>query len=360
MSVGRKSALTGKATTVLVVDDSALYRQSIVNVMREIADTVVVGTAKNGIEALSKLEQLDPDLLTLDVQMPDLDGISVLREIKNRGLRSKAIMVSGYTTEGAQVTTEALMEGAFDFILKPSGSDLEANRQRLRDSLDEKIYAFRQPHGAITKRTFSVEETVPAPSEACRVVILGTSTGGPAALKLVLPKFPANTPVPVLVVQHMPAKYTQSLAARLNEFCECPVAEASDGMIARPGQIILAAGGKQLKMVRVNGDLVLRLTDDPSDVGLRPSVDYLLQSTVEVVGGCALAVILTGMGRDGLEGCRGLKQAGGYVFAQDQSDCVVYGMPKAIIENGLADRTLTLSKVAPAVIRHIKRSNRTV
>ncbi len=364
----QESSLTRHATTVLVVDDSALYRQSIQNVMREVADVSVVGVAKNGIEAIAKLEELDPDLLTLDVQMPDMDGIGVLREIKARGLRSKAIMVSGYTTAGAQVTTDALMEGAFDFILKPSSSDSEANRRLLRDSLSDKIVAFQQSQGqcrirnqqptVARDRPHTVTESIPAPQEACRVVVLGTSTGGPVALKAVLPRFPASTPVPILVVQHMPAKYTQSLSNRLNEICECDVAEASDGMIARAGQILIAAGGKHMKMVSHRGDLVIRLTDDPPQCGLRPSVDYLLRSTVEAVGGNALAVILTGMGRDGLEGCRELKRAGGFVFAQDQSDCVVYGMPKAIIEDRLADRTLTLGKVAPAVLRHVKRSRR--
>jgi two-component system chemotaxis response regulator CheB len=347
--------------------------------MREIAGVSVVGTAKNGIEALAKLEQLDPDLLTLDVQMPDMDGMTVLRQLKARGLRSKAIMVSGYTTAGAQVTTDALMEGAFDFILKPSSSDSEANRKRLRDSLEEKIVAFQQSQGqrltpasrpggkgrpdrashpAIFDRGVGVDESIPSPETACRVVIVGTSTGGPVALKAVLPKFPATTPVPILVVQHMPAKYTQSLSARLNEICECEVVEATEGMIARPGQIIVAEGGKQMKMAQQNGDIVLRLTDDPPENGLRPAVDYLLRSAIESCGGSVLAVILTGMGRDGLEGCRALKLAGGFVFAQDQIDCVVYGMPKAVIENGLADRTLTLGKVAPAVLRHLKRSRR--
>jgi two-component system chemotaxis response regulator CheB len=201
-------------------------------------------------------------------------------------------------------------------------------------------------------------ETVPdAPSE-CRLVILGASTGGPAALKTVLPKLPAELSVPVLVVQHMPPNFTRSLAERLNATCELEVVEATDQMPATGGKIIIAAGGKQLKLSARDDQLIVRITEDPPENGVRPSVDHLLRSAVELVRGDALAVIMTGMGRDGLEGCRLLKQAGGFVFAQSRSDSVVYGMPKAIVEARLADRTLPLGKIAPAIVRHVKRSRR--
>jgi two-component system chemotaxis response regulator CheB len=356
-------------TTILVVDDSALYRQSIHNVLRDIADATSVGIAKNGVEAIEKIRLLDPDLLTLDVQMPDMNGIEVLREIKRHRLRPKAIMVSSLTAEGAQVTTDALMEGAFDFILKPSSNDSAANRETLRTSLEKRIAAFRdaadrrprsgvRPGGAHPVAADEVVESAPTPGAACRAVIIGTSTGGPEALKAVLPKLPVELPVPVLVVQHMPAQYTSSLASRLNEICELEVVEAIDKTEAVAGRIILAAGGKQMKLEQSGSKLFVRLLDDPPENGVRPSVDYLLRSSTEVLGGNALAVILTGMGRDGLDGCKQLKQAGGVVFAQHQDDCVVYGMPKAVIENNLADRTLSLGKVAPAIVRHLNRSRR--
>jgi two-component system chemotaxis response regulator CheB len=340
----------------------------IYNVLREVADASVVGSAKNGVEALQKIEQLDPDLLTLDVQMPDMDGIQVLHEIKCRRLRPKAIMVSSYTSEGAQVTTDALLEGAFDFILKPSSNDSAANRAKLRDALDEKISAFRNCRGTYATPIRSpnrrsvevggVVEAAPAPKAACRAVIFGCSTGGPAALKAVLPRLPAELPVPLFVVQHMPAQYTRSLAARLNEMCELDVAEATDGMEAMAGKIIIAAGGKQMKLESAPERLLVRVNSDPPEHGVRPSVDYLVRSASEVLNGDALAVIMTGMGQDGRAGCEQLKQAGGYVFAQCQKGCVVYGMPKAVIEQELADRTLPLGKIAPAVVRHVKRSRR--
>lgn len=359
--------LNADLTRILVVDDSALYRQSIQNVLRDVAGATTVGWASNGLEALEKIEQLDPDLLTLDVQMPDMDGISVLQEIKSRRLRPKAIMVSSLTASGTQVTTDALMEGAFDFILKPASNDSVENRRTLRDALQEKIGAFRdsvaaQEHGvrsSIVATESNSSLPVPTPNVICRAVILATSTGGPQALKTVLPKLPANLQVPICVVQHMPANFTRSLAERLNEICELEVVEAVDDMEVTAGRVIIAAGGKQMKLERRRSGLRMRVTDDPPENGVRPAADYLLRSATDAVDGNALAVIMTGMGRDGLEGCRQLKELGGFVFSQTQEDCVVYGMSKAVITNNLADRVLPLGKIAPAIVRHVKRSQRT-
>jgi len=358
-------------TKILVVDDSALYRQSIHNVLRDVNEVRIVGVARNGVEALDKIEAMDPDLLTLDVQMPDMDGIQLLRELNRRRLRAKAIMVSSFTSDGAQVTTEALMEGAFDFILKPSSNDWETNRQQLRDSLGEKIAAFRESVGRASSRSRPaapersaggslISDATPTPRSACQAVIIGTSTGGPSALKLVLPKLPADLTVPVVVVQHMPAQYTTTLAKRLDDICPLEVVEAKDGAEAAPGRIMIAPGGLQTKFERVTSErrIRLRVTSDPPDNGVRPSVDYLIRSACEVLDGNVLAVIMTGMGRDGVKSCQQLKAAGGYVFAQNQDDCVVYGMPKAVIQEGLADRILPLGKIAPAIVRHIKRSSR--
>ncbi len=361
-------ALTGEAIRILVVDDSASYRQTICNVLREVPDASVVGTAKNGMEALEHISGLNPDLLTLDVNMPDMDGIEVLREINKRRLRSKAIMVSSLTSEGAQVTTDALLEGAFDFILKPSGNDSIENREQLRDALDEKIYAFRQTSERRRLRTRrrakstiatvpdAVVEEPPTPKSIYRAVLIGTSTGGPAALKVVLPKLPTEISVPVLVVQHMPAHYTKSLAARLDDLCQLDVVEAKDGEEVRAGTVLIAPGDRQMKVTSRNGRAFVLVTDDPPENGCRPSVDYLFRSAVEVFQGQMLGVIMTGMGRDGTKGCDKLKHCGGYVFAQQEESCVVYGMPKATIEQGLADRVLPLGKIGPAIVRHVKRS----
>ena len=353
--------MTNYPTKILIVDDSALYRQSIQNVLRDCEVVSIVGTAKNGIEALEKIETLDPDLLTLDVQMPDMDGIQLLNEINRRGLRPKAIMVSGLTAEGAQVTTDALLEGAFDFILKPTGNDAQLNRQRLKDTLAEKIKAFRESatqrgrrvSESTTKRSVA-EETAPIPSAACRAIIIGTSTGGPRALKQLLPRLPADLPVPLLIVQHMPPRYTSSLAKRLDGICALNVVEATEQMKATPGMAIIAPGGTQMKLESVGSRLSVRVNDDPPENGVKPSVDYLIRSAAHVLEGNALAVILTGMGRDGLVGCQRLKAAGGYVFAQTQEDCTVYGMPKAVVDAELVDRNLTLKQLETAIPRHLR------
>lgn len=360
--------MTAAPTKILIVDDSALYRQSIQNVLREVPDASIVGVAKDGVEALRKIEELEPELLTLDVQMPDMDGIQVLREIKRRRLPVKAIMVSSLTSEGAKVTTDALIEGAFDFILKPVGSDSQENRKTLQESLSSKLATFRESVGHRKRRRLvrspsvsdsgNVLEVSPAPKAACQAIILGASTGGPEALKAVLSKLPGNLAVPVLVVQHMPPKYTLSLAARMNEICPLNVSEAKDGAEVSVGNVLIAPGGTQMSMRRRRDSMLVEVTDDPPENGVRPSVDYLLRSAVNATDGNALAVIMTGMGRDGAEGCKLLKGAGGQVFAQHQDDCVVYGMPKAIVDLELADRILPLGKIAPAIVRHIKRSQR--
>ncbi|MGF1579626.1 MAG: chemotaxis response regulator protein-glutamate methylesterase [Gemmataceae bacterium] len=362
--------LAEQPTRILVVDDSALYRQTLKNTLRGLAETEVVGIAKNGKDALEKIEQLDPDVLTLDVEMPDMNGIDVLREMKRRNLRCRAIMVSSFTSEGAQITTDALLEGAFDFILKPSGGDPEANRQRLLAELTEKIEAFRHTERRTKrKRTRPTTlpgsdgaeldlESTPNPQASCQAVLIGVSTGGPAALKMVLPRIPADFPVPILVVQHMAAHFTTSLAKRLDELCDVRVMEASDDMDIQAGTVVIAPGGKQTKILSQGQRVFAQTTDDPPENNCRPAVDYMFRSASAVWEGNVLGVILTGMGRDGTQGCQNLKAKGGYVFAQAEDGCVVYGMPKAVIEEGLADRVLPFGKIAPAIVRHVKRSRR--
>ena len=368
--------MTDERLRILIVDDSALYCQLIKNVLREVPDVDVVGTAKSGQEALDQLDQLTPDLMTLDVRMPGGDGIEVLRELKKRRSRSKAIMLSSLTANGAQVTTDALMEGAFDFIHKPGGSDAAANRKALLDALREKIAIFRDSRKGSLVRSRAAPPprppVVPAPAHAppgappkavtavlpvagCEAVLLATSTGGPVALREVLAHFPGDLPVPVLIVQHMPEKYTHSLAQRLNEASPLEVVEACDGMTLEPGWAFVAPGGRHMKVVRRGNRHRIQITDDPPENSCRPSVDYLFRSAVEVFGGKVVAVVMTGMGRDGTEGCRELKRRGAYVIAQHPEGCVVYGMPKAVVEEQLADRVVRLDQIAVAVLERIGR-----
>jgi two-component system chemotaxis response regulator CheB len=315
--------------------------------------------------------------MTLDVRMPGGDGLDVLRELKKRRSRTKAIMLSSLTANGAQVTTDALMEGAFDFIHKPGGSDAAANRQTLLDALGEKIAIFRdsrkrriartRPQTPVnppvaTKAAPVPEGAVPAASTGgliagCEAVLIGTSTGGPVALREVLRALPGDLPVPILIVQHMPAQYTHSLAQRLNEASPLEVVEACDGMNLEPGWAFVAPGGRQMKVARLGSRVRIRITDDPPENSCRPSVDYLFRSAVEVFASKIVAVIMTGMGRDGLEGCRELKRRRAHVIAQHPDGCVVYGMPKAVVDEHLADQVVPLDRIA-AVLERIVTGDR--
>jgi two-component system chemotaxis response regulator CheB len=346
----------------MVVDDSALYRQLLQNVLRDVPGVAVVGMAKNGQEVLDQIHELSPDLLTLDVQMPGLSGIDVLRELKKRRSRTKAVMVSSFTAEGAQVTTDALMEGAFDFILKPASPNAAANRQALHEALSEKIQVFRESQTdrayrrgppAAARRPPSARPATAERATVYQAVVVGTSTGGPAALREVLTRLPGDLSVPVLIVQHMPAQYTHSLAQRLNEASPLEVVEACDGMTLEPGWAFLAPGGRQMKIVEHGLRRKIQITDDPPENSCRPAVDYLFRSAAEVFGGRVVAVVMTGMGRDGTAGCRGLKERGAYIIAQHAEGCVVYGMPKAVIDEQLADCIVPLGEIATALLEQI-------
>ena len=368
---------------VLIVDDSALYRQTISTVLREVKNIEVVGIAKDGEEAISQIEKLAPDLLTLDVEMPIMNGIDTLREMNRKKLSAGAIMVSSLTLAGAQVTLDALFEGAFDFITKPTGG-LVDSRKALAQALREKIRAYRQfrrdsqlkPDHAAARQPIAVpsprdtvktsledhsangsfrSETTAASAKHCDAVIIGASTGGPKALRFVLPRIDVEFPIPLIVVQHMPAAYTSMMAHRLNEECELEAVEAIDGMKISAGRIYIAPGGRHLRLMRRSDSVVVKLTDDPPQNSCRPSVDFTLESAVDVYGGNLLSVIMTGMGKDGQKGCQRLKQLGGTVFTQDAASSAVYGMPKAVVDAGLSDRSLPLGRIGPAITRHANR-----
>jgi len=353
---------------LLVIDDSALYRQLVRNILREIPGVEVVGIAKSGQEALTLIDELDPDLLTLDVQMPVVNGIEVLRVLKSKRSRARAIMLSSLTANGAQITTDALLEGAFDFIHKPSGADATANRQTLLSELTEKITAFRltpvlrRGHGVASTLTLPrtphatvhrVSGSADATTSRCDAVVIGTSTGGPVALSEVLPALPGDFPVPILIVQHMPPQYTQSLANRLNERSEIEVVEGAEGMAVAAGFAYIAPGGRHMRVERRGGRIVISITSDPPENSCRPAADYLFRSAAEVYGAKLMAVIMTGMGRDGTEGCRVIKQRGGHVITQDADGCAVFGMPKAVADALLSDEALPLGRIAEGLTRRV-------
>ena len=341
----------------VIVDDSALYRLLLRDVLGSIPGCSVVGHAKNGKEALERIQELKPHLVTLDVEMPDMNGIDVLRAMNARGDGAKAVMVSRFTDAGAQTTTDALLEGAFDFILKPTGKDPAANKARLRRELAEKLAAFRAGDASSPALVPEGGAAAPSPSWECAAVVIGASTGGPEALRFLLPKLPGDLSVPVVVVQHMPQQFTRPLAERLNSLSALEVLEAKHGMPLLAGRVLIAPGGQHLKLTGHNDQVAIHATDDPPEHNCRPAVDYTLRSACDTLHGKALAVILTGMGRDGLQGSAALKQQGGRVVAQHMDGCTVFGMPKAIIEAGLADRVVKLPHLPSVVCDEVGRGH---
>lgn len=351
------SRMASRRLTVLIADDSALYRQMLHNILQRIPGVDVVGAAVNGEEAVAKVVALRPDVLTLDVQMPILDGLGVLRELRARGCATKAIMVSSLTLDGAPATVEALMEGAFDVVPKPVGVDPHVARASIHEALLERLSAFAERREAPAASAAGGAAPVPVVARsatAIKAVAIGTSTGGPQALRAVIPAIPADLAVPIFVVQHMPTGFTASLAERLNELSPLRVVEAAHGMPVTPGCVHIAAGGWHLTLQRCGDAAECVLDAGPTRLGCRPSFDSLLESLVPIYGSRLLAVVMTGMGQDGLVGCRAVKAAGGHVIAQSPAGCAIYGMPKAVAEAGLADAVVPLESIAATVTARVQ------
>jgi len=348
----------------LVVDDSALYRKFVTSVLKEIPDVEVLGTASNGRIGLEKIQSLKPDLITLDIEMPELDGLGLLRELSALGLELPAIMISSLTADGASATNTALQLGAFDFVLKPVGKGPEESREQLKKDLEPKIRASlstlqRKKNLTSASRPSqpSVEETIRQmasragkPRPKPEVVGIGVSTGGPVALNHIIPKLPADFPCPILLVQHMPPMFTKSLADDLNRQSAIEVLEAENGMIPRAGQVLIAPGGSQMRVVKTSDRPVVQITDDPPERSCRPAVDYLFRSIAHSYGDRAVGAIFTGMGDDGTLGCKLMKRAGSMIITQDEATCVVYGMPRSVYEAGISDQVVPLENIAGSLL----------
>jgi two-component system chemotaxis response regulator CheB len=349
---------------VLTVDDAVVVRKILTEVIGADPGLEVVGTAPNGKLALSRIEQLEPDIVTLDVEMPEMDGIETLKAIRQLRPSLPVVMFSTLTARGAETTLEALASGATDYVAKPAnvGSTTEAI-EAIRSELVPLLRALgngetrlRRGGSAATQPAAAqpAEYTTRAQSgKRIEAVIIGSSTGGPVALETVLGALSSPLPVPVVVVQHMPPTFTAMLADRLNRRTVSTVVEASEGQVLRPGTVYIAPGGLHLELLDRPDGTVVRLYDDEPINSCKPAVDPLFTSAAKVWGSRQLGLILTGMGKDGLEGCRALAAREADVYAQDEATSVVWGMPGYVTEAGLSTRVLPLDEIAPALIERV-------
>jgi two-component system, chemotaxis family, protein-glutamate methylesterase/glutaminase len=339
--------------SVLVVDDSVVIRRLITDALAHDAEIRVVGTASNGKIALEKIRELKPDLVTLDIEMPVLDGLETLRTLRRTDRRTKVVMFSTLTAAGAGATLDALAAGASDYVTKPAnvGSVVESIRS-VREQLIPRIHALcagraAPPAAAARPISGSAARTRP------EILAVGCSTGGPDALAQVLRGLPADLPVPVVVVQHMPPVFTKMFAERLDRTSALAVEEAVTDTPLRPGHVYLAPGDAHLEVARAGTQVVTKLHQGPPENFCRPAVDVLFRSVARTYGGRALALVLTGMGHDGRDGCAALAPMGAEIVAQDEATSVVWGMPGAVAQAGLADTVLPLPEIAPYVLSRI-------
>ena len=335
---------------VLVVDDSAFMRRAITTMLSADPAIEVVGTARNGKDGVEQAKQLKPDVVTLDIEMPVMDGLTALRRIM-RECPTQVLMCSSLTTEGSHAALSAMRHGAADVIAKDT-SQVSLNVMSLQDDLQARVKALG---GAGRRRAMLSRTHADAPAEklpAYRdaqfdVVCIGSSTGGPPVLEKILTAIPASFKTPIVVAQHMPEVFTRSMAERLGRTCNLPVIHAEDGMPVAPGTIFIAPGGQNthLKKIRL-ARWQLLVNSEPKEALYKPNVTALLHSAAQATLSRTLAIILTGMGEDGLEGARELHECGGTIIAQDEETCVVYGMPKAVTQNGLVAASLSPDSIA--------------
>lgn len=347
---------------VLVVDDSATIRSLLLTTLGADPDLRVVGTAVHGRMAVEMVAAAPPDIVLLDVEMPVLDGLAALREIRRIRPKLPVLMFSSLTERGAKATLDALLAGANDYAAKPAGLEAGEVAARIRTEVIAKIKALVPRSGIMGAGSSAAGAVAARPRrtttprrEAIRGVVIGVSTGGPTALVELLPAFAAGARVPVLIVQHMPASFTAPLAERLTKLCGVLVREAVDGRPLAPGDILLAPGGRHLAVSGEIDAARVKLTDDPHENSCRPAADVLFRTAARVWGAGTLGVVLTGMGRDCLSGSRAIVEAGGDVIAQDEFSSVVWGMPGEVVRAGLADAVLPLAQIGVDVALRLKR-----
>lgn len=339
---------------VLIVDDSALMRKIISDMINEESDMEVINTARNGEDLLTKLQNNLPDIITLDVEMPKMDGITALREMKKNNVNIPVIVLSSVSQKGPQLTMECLEAGAFDFLPKPSGAiSLDINKVKV--GLVQKIRMAYEKSAVQSRpivRPAPVENRIVKRNNVDKVdaVVIGASTGGPKALYAVITAFPEKLGVPVFVVQHMPVGFTKAFAERLNLNSKIKVVEAADSMSIEKDTVYIAPGGFHME---VGSDRKIHLNTEPTLWGVRPAVDKLFISAAKIYGPHIISAVLTGMGKDGAQGTIEIKKSGGITLAEDKSTCTIYGMPKAAFETGMVDIVLPIDNVANEIVKAV-------
>lgn len=365
---------------VMIVDDVAIVRRLVADALAVDPELQVVGMAANGREALAKIPSLAPDLIVLDYEMPEMDGLETLRELKRSWPRIRVVLFSTYTRHGAKATLDALWLGADDYATKVSASDLVAASRCVQTELIPKIRALCGPDAeelvegvipaglppaglpaAALPRTAGGRTDARAVSRSAartEIVAIGASTGGPRALATLLADLPRDLAAPIVIVQHMPPLFTRSLAERLDGCTPLRCAEGEDGVVLAPGTVWIAPGNWHMTVVREGNTTLLRLNGDPPENSCRPAADPLFRSVADVYGAGGLGVLLTGMGQDGLRGAERIRGRGGSVVAQDEASSVVWGMPGAVVKAGLADRVLPLREIAAEIARRVASGRR--
>jgi two-component system chemotaxis response regulator CheB len=352
-------------TSLLIVDDSRAFQYLLKKALESLSDIHIAGSASNGRQALLQMNAEKIDIVTLDVEMPIMDGLQTLKAIRAKHPNTFVIMVSSLTGYGAKVTLQALEDGAFDFIHKPDESDPERNFQSLKEQLVPiiqsiqrkiKLNSLMAPKTPAKIQSPSSTSALPSPASTVArrslkptIIGIGISTGGPNALKAVLPALPASFQTPIVLVQHMPPLFTQALAESLDKVCSQTVREAQQGERILNGHIYIAPGGKHMKVEKTLTGGILHITDDPPERNCKPSVDVLFRSLAEGYGAQTLAVIMTGMGSDGTAGLKALKAKGAAILAQDEATSTVYGMPYEAVKAGVVDEILPLSQLSFAL-----------
>jgi len=372
------------AIKVLVVDDSSFFRRRVSEIVNQDPELEVIATAANGAEAVKMAAELNPQVITMDIEMPVMDGITAVREIMAK-CPTPILMFSSLTHDGAKATLDALDAGALDFLPKRF-EDIATNKDEAILLLQQRVKALgrrrifrpvvrpsvapitpRPSTGSVLGNVATPVQSAPAPvrtspvssirasGKQYKLLLIGTSTGGPVALQKILTQFPANYPHPILLIQHMPAAFTPAFANRLNGLCKIEVKEAANGDILRPGCAYLAPGGMQMMVERTGVTGRIKVLAGSAEMNYKPCVDITFASASKAYGGDVLAVVLTGMGADGREGARMLKAAGATIWAQDEASCVVYGMPQAVASAGIATQSISLEHMAESILKESAR-----